>query len=208
MRDPGVYTGSAQHCRRFNATNLATTLSRSERVFSRLSLRAIYYLSDFAVNGNEALSRALGMPVCFQIFFLVGITNYLIQTADPIRAFGCPSGARTQDTAVNSRMLIPTELRGNTGPSLLTLGPDMGRALKKLAKRMLMATRRGLEPLAFAVTGRRDTLLHQRAVCNYWWPGWDSNPQNLDFESSTYANSVTRPYVKSETRIDYRGATS
>ena len=26
---------------------------------------------------------------------------------------GCPSGARTQDTAVNSRMLVPTELRGN-----------------------------------------------------------------------------------------------
>ena len=34
---------------------------------------------------------------------------------------GCPSGARTQDTAVNSRMLVPTELRGNIGPSLLTL---------------------------------------------------------------------------------------
>ena len=62
-----------------------------------------------------------------------------------------------------SHVLLPTELSGNIGPSLLTLGPDVGRALKKLAKRMLMATRRGLEPLAFAVTGRRDTLLHQRA---------------------------------------------
>ena len=27
-----------------------------------------------------------------------------------------------------------------------------------------------------------------------WWPGWDSNPQNSDFESDTYANSITRPY--------------
>ena len=58
---------------------------------------------------------------------------------------GCPSGARTQDTAVNSRMLVPTELRGNIGPSLLTLGPEMGRALKKLAKRMLMATQGRIE---------------------------------------------------------------
>ena len=32
------------------------------------------------------------------------------------------------------------------GPSLLTLGPDVGRALKKLAKRMLMAGAEGLEP--------------------------------------------------------------
>ena len=49
---------------------------------------------------------------------------------------------------------------GNIGPSLLTLGPGVGRALKKLAKRMLMATRRGLEPLTSAVTGRRSTLLN------------------------------------------------
>ena len=27
----------------------------------------------------------------------------------------------------------------------------------------------------------------------FWWPGWDSNPQNSDFESDTYANSITRP---------------
>ena len=53
-----------------------------------------------------------------------------------------------------------SELPGNIGPSLLTLGPDVGRALKKLAKRMLMATRRGLEPLTSAVTGRRSTLLN------------------------------------------------
>ena len=36
-----------------------------------------------------------------------GVTLYLCTL------FGCPSGARTQDTAVNSRMLVPTELRGN-----------------------------------------------------------------------------------------------
>ena len=54
-------------------------------------------------------------------------------------------------------MLVPTELRGNIGPSLLTLGPDVGRALKKLAKRMLMATRTGLEPVFSAVTVRCDS---------------------------------------------------
>ena len=72
--------------------------------------------------------------------------------------YGCPSGARTQDTAVNSRMLVPTELRGNIGPSLLTLGPDVGRALKKLAKRMLMATPTGFEPVTSCVTGKRSSL--------------------------------------------------
>ena len=36
-----------------------------------------------------------------------GVTLYICTL------FGCPSGARTQDTAVNSRMLVPTELRGN-----------------------------------------------------------------------------------------------
>ena len=62
-----------------------------------------------------------------------------------------------------SHVLLPTELSGNIGPSLLTLGPDMGRALKKLAKRMLMATPTGLEPVASTVTGWRDTRHHQGA---------------------------------------------
>ena len=112
----------------------------------------------------------------------------------PNPCLGSLSWVRTRENRLTVCHVTATS-RGNIGPSLLTLRPDVGRALKKLAKRMLMATRRGLEPLAFAVTGRRDTLLHQRAICNYWWPGWDSNPQNSDFESDTYANSITRPYV-------------
>ena len=36
-----------------------------------------------------------------------GVTLYIYTL------FGCPSGARTQDTTVNSRMLVPTELKGN-----------------------------------------------------------------------------------------------
>ena len=73
-----------------------------------------------------------------------------------------------------------------------------------------LATPTGLEPVASTVTGWRDTRLHQGAkierklrFANHrfffatdkqWWPGWDSNPQNSDFESDTYANSITRPY--------------
>lgn len=106
---------------------------------------------------DEALSRALGMLVCFQIFFSVGITNYLIQTADPIRAFGCPSGARTQDTAVNSRMLVPTELRGNIRKErrFTYIRALLGNALKKPAKKMLNGDSSG--------TRTRDLLIDSQA---------------------------------------------
>ena len=76
--------------------------------------------------------------------------------------YGCPSGARTQDTAVNSRMLVPTELRGNIRKErrFAYIKAHKGNALKKSAKKMLMATRRGLEPLTSAVTGQRSALLN------------------------------------------------
>jgi hypothetical protein len=28
-----------------------------------------------------------------------------------------------------------------------------------------------------------------------WWGRWDSNPQNLNFKSSTYTNSITTPLI-------------
>ena len=49
-----------------------------------------------------------------------------------------------------SHVLLPTELSGNIGPSLLTLGPDVGGALKKLAKRMLMAVHAVVETASCA----------------------------------------------------------
>lgn len=84
------------------------------------------------------------MFVCFQIFFLVGITYYLIQTADPIRALAAWENYDISTYGLTDRRSA-SELPGNIGPSLLTLGPDAGRALKKLAKRMLMATQGRIE---------------------------------------------------------------
>lgn len=44
------------------------------------------------------------------------------------------------------------------------------------------------------------SIARYRAFVNYfwkksfWWRRWDLNPQNFDFESNTYANSVTPPW--------------
>ena len=74
--------------------------------------------------------------------------------------YGCPSGARTQDTAVNSRMLVPTELRGNIRKErrFAYIKARVGNALKKPAKKMLMATPTGFEPVTSCVTGKRSSL--------------------------------------------------
>ena len=45
---------------------------------------------------------------------------------------------------------------------------------------------------------RPDLLTESYGVLKYvylWCLEWDSNPQNLDFESSTYTNSITRPKI-------------
>ena len=59
---------------------------------------------------------------------------------------------------------------------------------------LLMATRTGLEPVASTVTGWRDTLLHQRAICNYWCAKWDLNPHGCPavFETAASADSAIR----------------
>ena len=89
-------------------------LTQRERIYSPPRL------SDFAAYPYDLLirrvysksyhwERALTQVIILQLPRISpeGVTLYIYTL------FGCPSGARTQDTAVNSRMLVPTELRGN-----------------------------------------------------------------------------------------------
>ena len=66
-----------------------------------------------------------------------------------------------------------------------------------------MATRRGLEPLAFAVTGRRDTLLHQRA--KWWCFAQDSNLYYTRFELAVSAVGLPKhiPKLMGQGLINY-----
>ena len=54
----------------------------------------------------------------------------------------------------------------------------------------------GLEPTTFWMPFKRSP---NWATSPYiWCLGWDLNPQNAGFESATYANSVTKAYLKDE----------
>ena len=54
----------------------------------------------------------------------------------------------------------------------------------------LMAGPAGIEPATLQLRRLLPSPLGEGPM---WWARWESNPQNFDFESNTYANSVTRP---------------
>lgn len=54
-----------------------------------------------------------------------------------------------------------------------------------------MAGVAGFEP---AYTRVKVWCRNRLATPQYWWAIRESNPKNLDFESSTYANSINRPF--------------
>ena len=54
-------------------------------------------------------------------------------------------------------------------------------------------------PFMFRTTTKENTSFDYSAfagICSrrHWCLRWESNPQNLEFESSTYANSITQAY--------------
>ena len=108
--------------------------------------------------------RALTQVIILQLPPITpeGVTLYICTL------FGCPSGARTQDTAVNSRMLVPTELRGNIKSFLFSYLIYYNIFFLKNQKRFFSEEERKLSGRV-AYSYPRDLLSHPCAgqlVCN------------------------------------------